>query len=89
MIAFLITYDLHRPAQNYPKIEEAIHKLGTWCHLQQSVWIVKTDSSSENLRDYLMDYIDSDDALFVTELRGISAWTGVSLSNFNWLQSQL
>lgn len=88
MNTFLITYNLRRPDRNYPRISEAIQNLGVWCHLMQSVWLVKTNSTPEIIRNHLIHYMDLDDTLLVTELLGISAWSGFSLIDTNWLISK-
>lgn len=39
-MAYLISYDLINPGQNYPGLIEAIKNLGAWWHNLESVWIV-------------------------------------------------
>ena len=88
MNVFLIAYNLRRPDRNHTRISIAIQNLGVWCHLMQYVWIVKSDSSPEIIRNILLQYTDPEDTLLVTELLGVSAWSGFSLSDSDWLKSQ-
>jgi hypothetical protein len=88
MNVLLIAYNLRRPDRNHSRISFAIQNLGVWCHLMEYVWIVKSDSSPEIIRNILLQYTDPDDTLFVTELSGISAWSGFSLSDSDWLKNQ-
>ena len=88
MKAILITYDLYNEKE-YPDLYEAIRKLGTNRRILLSVWIVKSKYSAQTIREYLSNYIDSDDALFVTELLGYSSWVGLDSSISDWLVENL
>ena len=80
----LITYDLHRPGQDYQLLFEAINSLGPARKILQSTWIVKTSMSATNVKNCLSGYIDLGDKLFVTQF---VFWSGIRLSQTDtqWL----
>lgn len=70
MTAYTISYDLHRPGRDYTQLHNAIKSLGThWAKPLESYWIVVTSmTSSSNVVDKLLPYMDTNDSLFVTKL---------------------
>ncbi len=75
MKSYLITYDLIK-RKNYPELLKAIRSaFSTHWHCLDSTWIVKSDSSATQIRNYLLPHIDKDDKLIVILLQKESAWT--------------
>lgn len=81
MASKIITYDLCSPGRNYDDLYKAIKAYGTWAHITESTWFVKTDDSCTQIRDNLLSHIDSNDRLFVGELTGTAAWHNVICKN--------
>ena len=86
MGTYVIAYDLHKKGQNYDGVIKKIKSYGTWCHLQGSVWLVKTNSSAVNIRDNISSCLDANDKLMVAKLSGEAAWTGYSQQRSNWVK---
>lgn len=76
MSVYNITYDLHRPGQDYARLFEALKSYGTYYHYMDSAWLVSTTSSAKQVRDHLKKHIDGNDTLFVARLTGEAAWAG-------------
>lgn len=57
--------------------------------MQQSVWIIVTDQTAVQIRDYLGPCLDSNDKLFVAKLSGEAAWKGYKDSITQWLKKFL
>lgn len=74
---FLITYDLHKPVQNYQRLTDALKKMGS-VHAMESVWLVKSNTNSGAICRYLTQFIDNDDALFVCIIP-VPGWDSVRL----------
>lgn len=89
MKTYLIGYDLNRPEQDYPKLIEAIKKIGSWWHCLDSTWIVKADTSAKAIRDSLNGCIDGNDELLVASLAGESAWSGFDDRCSSWLNDNI
>ena len=77
----IITYDLCAPGRNYDDLYKAIKSYGTWAHITESTWFVKTADSCTQIRDNLLSHVDSNDRLFVGELTGTAAWRNVICNN--------
>ena len=91
-MVFMIAYDLKTPndtSQDYERVIGGIKALyGTWCHLEKSVFLVETFSTSKAIRDALNIYVYSEDAVFVAQIDG--AWASHSLGSEknNWLKGR-
>ncbi len=87
MKAYIVSYDLNRPGQNYPKLWDAIKSYGTYYHMQGSVWVIGTNRTAVQIRDHLATFIDGSDSLSVALLSGEAAWNG-SLDS-KWIKDVL
>jgi hypothetical protein len=74
---FVVAYSLREPntAADYARIIEAIKAYGTWCRLEDSVWMIESDQNYEQVRDRLMGFIRPADAILVIEATA-AAWSG-------------
>ncbi len=83
--AYIISYDLNSPGQDYSKLYEKIKSLGKWWHHLDSTWIVKSDKKASEIRDYLADYLDKNDELIVIKLG--DSWAGIGFEKraYDWL----
>lgn len=89
MTVQMISYDLRKPGRNYDELYNAIKAIGTWWHCLESVWLVKTNSSSGDVRTHLQQFIDANDDLVVFGLNGNWATYGLSDECNNWLRNNL
>lgn len=86
----MIGYDLNKTGQNYDGLIEAIKRLSeTRWHCLDSTWILKTDHSTEVIRNALRPYLDLNDELLVVTLQRDAAWQGFDDNCSNWLTNNL
>ncbi len=85
----LITYDLRQPGQDYTGLAEAIKQLGAWLHHPESVWLVNTAFSCEQVRSALSPHLTARDTLMVTTLSGSWATSGAPVVATGWLKQHL
>lgn len=88
MKTYIISYDLTKPGRNYDELYAAIKAYGTWAHINQSVWAVKTNQTAVQVRDRLQQCLDSNDRLFVVRSGTEAAWDNVICRN-EWLKEHL
>ncbi len=92
MKVYQICYDL-RKQRDYTGLIEAIKSYGTWAHPLESCWIIATEQSAVQIRDYLATAMDHDDGLLITRLQGEAAWRMLNYDQANevtdWLKQQL
>lgn len=94
MNVYLITYDLNTPGQKYNCLYKAIEKSfpHRWNEMN-NIFIVQSNNSAEQIRNYLSSCIDSNDKLLVVKLAtGISseaAWQGINKNGSDWLKTAL
>lgn len=86
MTTYAITYDLHQPGQDYDDLYETIKDYGWWWHHQDSIWLVNTSTASASeIRDDLMDIVDTNDQVLVFEASTPWAEYGHNDSATDWL----
>lgn len=83
---YLINYDLCNPGQNYNSLISAIKAYGSWAHICESCWAVKTSKTVTQIRDDLKQYLDKNDKLFVCYFE---SWASAGLGSevLKWLNS--
>ncbi|MBE3610514.1 SinR family protein [Campylobacter californiensis] len=89
MNTLIISYDLNKQGQNYNELHEAIKRLGSWWHCLDSTWLIKTNYSSVQVRDYLKTYMDANDTLLVVAYGSGAAWSGFGKECSDWLKANL
>lgn len=90
-MVFVITYDLKAPndsESNYQRVFEAIKSYGYWCHIQKSVWLIQTEDSASEIRDFLKSSLHSTDILFVGRLSGNWASFNLGTKRSDWLKQK-
>ena len=87
--AYIITYELHRPGQNYEELIRKIQSYGTWARLGGSEYIIISLQSAVQIRDYLGGTIDNNDSIFVGTLIAPAAWSGMTEEVSNWIRNNL
>jgi hypothetical protein len=89
--SILIAYDIH-PAEGaaYDDLVQAIQSLGAWWHHLETVWIIRSEKTPEEIRDILKPYVGVDDQLLVLDVSGDRAgWVGISDAGSNWLRQNI
>ena len=68
----MISYDLNKPEQNYPKIKKAIETYNAnneyHCKVLKSQWFIHSPKTAEQIFNHLRKFIDENDELFVCEV---------------------
>lgn len=85
MNAYLITYDLKSSSKDYSNLYTKIKEIGDWQHPLDSVWLVKSDKSANEIFGGLREEKDEKDLLLVVrvELSDIQGW--LSKTFWNWV----
>lgn len=86
MARYIVTYDLVN-RRDYSPLIEKIKSYKMWAHPLESVWIIITDDTSSQIRDYLSDAIDSDDKLLIMKTSQGASWVSLSKNVSNWIKN--
>jgi hypothetical protein len=81
----IVTYDLMNPGQNYENLLKRIKAYKSWARLGGSSYLILTDNTPVQVRDYLMPALDVNDKLYVSLCPPPSAWTGLSDDVSKWI----
>ena len=73
MAIYFIAYNLAKPGQNGKTLWDALTALGAK-RIQESVWILRSNSTAAQLRDHLWQYVGLSGRLLVVESQDCAAW---------------
>lgn len=92
MNSLLISYDV--PTENsdviYEKIIQRIKQYGFWAKPLESVWIIKTSKTANEVRDELIQFSAPNIKLFVVDVTS-SFWASFNISDkvTDWLKNNI
>ena len=87
MAVLLITYDLNSPGQNHSELLAKIKEY-SWVKLSESSYAIETNLSVQLVFDNLKPLIDSNDNLFIINLK--KPWSSFGPKEVNnWLENNL
>lgn len=86
-MVYIVAYDLKNLKRNYDDLIKELQSFGTWWHQTGSMWIIVTSKTTSEVRDYLAQFIDSSDKLFVAQIRKNWAAVGFSSEEYDWMKS--
>lgn len=95
MATYIIIYDINKEGAAYAAANKVLtdrikELFATYWHHLDSTWIVVTDMDHKQIRDDLVNYIDTNDELLVTKSSGVGAWNkGFSAKAQQWLVNNL
>lgn len=86
--ALIVTYDLSNPGRNYEDLLKRIKAYKYWARLGGSSYIILVDQGTNvaQHRDYLAEFLDSNDKLYVSTLGKEAAWHGLTVDVSNWIR---
>lgn len=88
MKCYIITYDLRKPGRNYQPLYDAIKSFGTWGKINESTWAIVSGLSSSQIYEFLSNFIDINDSIFIIKSGGDATWLNVNANN-EWLKKHL
>jgi hypothetical protein len=90
MNTILISYDLKTPGKDYQKLWDYLKTYPSWAKPLESVWILKTNFSTKEVRDNLLSYIDANDKILIIDVTDrSSSWKNLSANISTWIQANL
>jgi hypothetical protein len=60
--------------KNYDRVIAAVKNLGTWAHVQKSLWYISTSMTSEMAAAHVWAAMDGDDSLIVVDASNNDAY---------------
>jgi hypothetical protein len=84
-----INYDLRAPGRDYEPLYDYIKSFSGWCHLLESLWLVRTPKAASQVRDELRSLVDRNDKVATFDVTGDGWATNFSNSQTAWLQDHM
>lgn len=75
-MTYMISYDLRQPGRNYDEVYKTIESAsnGQWCRPLESVYIISSNLSSDEIHKRISAHIDSGDRFIVAEITKQISW---------------
>ncbi len=89
MAIYSISYDLIKD-KDYTKVIAAIKAIsGSWAKPTESQWLVDTEQTQKQVREYVQSYMDQDDKIFVCKI-DMPKWSSGNLTKevLTWLHNR-
>ena len=87
-MVYLISYDLHKPVQNYDELYTKLKGFSNYLHPLESTWLVNTNWSAKQIFQHLSPALDSDDKIFIAKLA--AQWHALlTQRDYDWLHDFL
>lgn len=84
----LISYDLNQPGQNYQSLTREIKKLGDCVKPLESLWLVDTPLSADQIYQKLNSFVDNSDRILIIAVS--SDYQGyLSREIWDWMNSRI
>ncbi|MDD5658579.1 MAG: hypothetical protein PHR39_01025 [Actinomycetota bacterium] len=88
MYRILISYDLIRPNKDYQNLYDYLKRTGTWAKPLESVWIIKTDKTCEQVINEIEKHVDENDKVLAINISNDTiTWLNLSQNVSDWLQN--
>jgi hypothetical protein len=84
-----INYDLSARARNYGAIEGYIKSSEVWCHLLESLRLVRTWKTASDVRDELKAIVHPQDKVATFDVTGIPWATNFTADTTNWMHRHM
>jgi len=84
-----INYDLSVPGRNYEAVETYIKSLGGWCHLLESLWLVRTWKTASDVRDELKAIVHTKDKVATFDVTGVPWATNFTADTTTWMHRNM
>jgi len=85
----VVSYELHKPDQNYDTVIARIKTLGSWARVHRSVWYVKSACTAKDAATQIWAVMDANDSLIVLDLsNNTAAWMKLDPQVSQFLQQQ-
>jgi hypothetical protein len=86
----LISYDLRTPGKDYSRLWNRLFSYGNYARPLESVWLIRTIYTAEQVRDSIRGYVDQNDKLFVVDVTGRPvAWNNLLADVVKWIGKTL
>ncbi len=91
MAVYLISYDLVAPGRHYPQVHAAIKAINPqgWAKPLESVWLVKTNLSAEEVREAVKKGADANDKILVIGVTGQAAGYRLPEDVWKWINDNV
>lgn len=90
MFTHLVSYDLIKPGKDYQTLHQHLKSHGYWAKPLESVWLIKSTLTAEQLRNAIQVYLDPNDKILVVDITSrAAAWKNLADDVSTWIKNNL
>lgn len=90
MNTYLVSYDLIRPGKDYSNLIAHLKSYGNWGKPLESVWLIKSSLTAEQVRNAARTHMDGNDKIIVIDVTSrATAWANLPQDVSTWIQNTL
>ncbi|MFP4474892.1 MAG: hypothetical protein ACLFOY_04990 [Desulfatibacillaceae bacterium] len=78
MNSYLIRVDMRAENNDYARLRDAMQTFSGCWNESDDMWVVRTSLNAAEIRDFVKQFTDPSDGVFVAGLSGEAAWRGFS-----------
>ncbi len=88
MPVYLVTYDLHKPKQEYQPLINELQQSQAWWHYLESTWLIQTYEDITSLNNRLRTHMDANDLTLIIEpKRNYQGW--LPKEAWDWMNERI
>jgi len=88
MAIYAISYDLKKPGQNYDDLYEELKSFGGYWHYLDSIWLVSTDLSADQMSERMKIHTDANDFFLI--IRVVADYQGwLPKEAWDWIHQNI
>jgi hypothetical protein len=89
MNTILIHYELHGANRDYDALYQRIMSCGSWCHVHESLWLVKTEKTAAQVRNHVRSVLRQGDQVITIDVTGRSWATNYTNEQTDWMHENI
>ena len=89
MRTIAVHYHRRPPGRAYRPTYEYLKSFPAWCHLMDSLWLVRTDTGVADMRNQLDEIIGDNDVFAVFDVTGADWATNFANDQTMWMMSNM
>ena len=89
MSCYIVTFQT-KSEQSLNKVKVSLKSYGSYCPIDDSCWAIKTDKKASQIRDALMNLLETEERVFVVRSGTEAAWfNSYGQKHDEWLKANL
>jgi len=86
---YLVSYDLKKPATDYPGLYEILKNYPGWWHHLESTWLVATEDDAQKIWEKIEPHIDKNDSVLIIKINSSDRQGWLPKEAWKWINENV